>query len=459
MITLDQFVEHNFSLIDFKDKRLSRRCEMIISTFSKRDMTKSFPELFSDRHCLKSFYRFMNNKKVNRELFLQNFSDYLKTAYRQRPADDDGDWYLVQDTLYTDFNSRESLEGSYTQSVKNKGFILHHGLMLNSRFIPQGLLFQDVINRDREQFGKSHDKASRPIEDKESYKWINGLQAGARFTESCAASIVHIMDREGDILDVIKEAERLKARYVIRSTHNRNLPQENSKLWNTLRDLPQGSTIVRILRDKGGRTYQANCILKYRQVTINGFSKPIFAVYLKEVSPIHHQRKRKEDVEWLLLTNLDVTDYGNAEHIVNIYAHRWLVEEFHHCLQTGGCEIEKRQFRNDDVLLDTITLLSIPALKILLSRYLARENPEEEMQMMFSDIEIEFAEKIAPRYLKPSDHQDARPRSVLWIIILLSRMGGHQGIRARGLPGYRTLWRGWAKFDQQLQGYLIAKDP
>ncbi|MCB0304974.1 MAG: hypothetical protein KDI38_14480, partial [Calditrichaeota bacterium] len=91
--------------------------------------------------------------------------------------------------------------------------------------------------------------------------------------------------------------------------------------------------------------------------------------------------------------------------------------------------------------------------------YLARENPEEEMQKMFSDIEIEFAEKIAPRYLKPSDHQDARPRSVLWIIILLSRMGGHQGIRARGLPGYRTLWRGWAKFDQQLQGYLIAKDP
>lgn len=463
MNPLETFVFNNFSSVHFGDLRLEKRCERILATFSKADMTKGFPMIFSDQYELKSFYRFMNNKKVTREKLLSGYQSHLVTAYDQclqKAADNEpGYWYLIQDTMYTDFTQRKSLKGSYTQTTKNKGFIFHHGLMLNHQFIPQGLLFQDVLSRDRDQFGKSHDKQKRPIEDKESYKWLQGLQSGAQFCERSGAQLIHIMDREGDILDVIQEAERLGAKYVIRSTHNRVLPQEEDKLWDTLRTQAPDTFVIRSLRDENGTTYQARCELKYRQITINGFNKPIVAVYLKELNPIDYQRKRKEDVEWLLLTNLKVEDIHTAEWIVTIYSARWLIEEFHHCLQSGGCEIESRQFRSDDVLLDCITFLSAPAIKLLISRYLAKHQPEESATLIFNEKEMEFAQKAAPRYLKPVDVQDCQPNSVLWAIMLLSRMGGHQGIRQKGLPGYQTLWRGWFKFDQQLQGYLLSKDP
>lgn len=464
MNPLDQFMFDNFSTVDFNDLRLNHRCHSILSTFTRADLTKSFPSIFADRNQLKSFYRFMNNPKVNREKFLSGFHSHLVTSYgndRDEPSDDEapGYWYLIQDTMYTDFTQRKTIKGSYTQTLKNKGFILHHGLMLDDQMTPRGLLFQQVLHRQNEDFGKSHYKQQRRIEDKESYKWIEGLRAGAAFREESGAQLIHIMDREGDVLDVIKEAAGLEELFVIRSVHNRNLPQENSKLWDQLRTQAFHCIIERTLRDEDGKTYQARCELKYRIVCINGSDNPLVAVYLKELNPVDYQRKRLEAVEWLLLTNLAVDDDQTAEWIITIYCARWLIEEFHHCLQSGGCEIEKRQFREDEILLDCITFLSIPAIKLLLSRYLAREKPDECASLVFDDNEIELAQKLTPKYLKPSDYQDCQPQTVLWVIILLSRMGGHQGIRQKGLPGYQTLWRGWFKFDQHLQGYLLAKEP
>jgi len=71
--------------------------------------------------------------------------------------------------------------------------------------------------------------------------------------------------------------------------------------------------------------------------------------------------------------------------------------------------------------------------------------------------EQEFAKKLAEKYLKPVDKQLCQPFTVLWWLILIGRLGGHQGIKQKGLPGWQTLWKGYSYFQSLAIGYGYAK--
>jgi len=53
-----------------------------------------------------------------------------------------------------------------------------------------------------------------------------------------------------------------------------------------------------------------------------------------------------------------------------------------------------------------------------------------------------LAKKLAEKYLKPIDKQLWGQYSNLWWLLLSGRMGGHQGFKQKGLPGWQTLWKG-----------------
>jgi hypothetical protein len=50
----------------------------------------------------------------------------------------------------------------------------------------------------------------------------------------------------------------------------------------------------------------------------------------------------EEPLEWLLLTSVPTTTLEQAWERVGWYEHRWIVEDYHHCLKTG-CHLEERQ--------------------------------------------------------------------------------------------------------------------
>jgi hypothetical protein len=37
-------------------------------------------------------------------------------------------------------------------------------------------------------------------------------------------------------------------------------------------------------------------------------------------------------------------------------------------------------------------------------------------------------------------------------------MGGHQGVKQKGLPGWKTIWKGYDFYKQILIGYKINKN-
>jgi DDE family transposase len=61
-------------------------------------------------------------------------------------------------------------------------------------------------------------------------------------------------------------------------------------------------------------------------------------------------RDAEEPLEWLLVTSVPTTTLEEAWERVDWYQHRWLVEEYHHCLKSG-CRIEQRQLQSVDGLM------------------------------------------------------------------------------------------------------------
>jgi hypothetical protein len=459
-------IEEQIKGLSFADDRLRQRYESCLTRIQPKDWSQSFPNLIKDSYALKGFYRFINNTRVTQSTFIEGYKSGLASHSKQL-ADQGGAWYMIHDTMYVEFNDRE-LDLGYTQGEDTNGFLLHHGLLLDSGHVPLGLMHQEVIHRDREGFGKRGDCKKKTIEDKESSKWLDGIKAGKDFSEQTGRRLIHILDREADIGEVINlflDDRPVESDFIIRARHDRStLTQSQSerkknaslfRLFKQIRKSSNRKKIKRILRDKDGKPYEAVCWLRYDTYQFRGIKKPITCVHLEEVSP----KKKSKITEWYLLTNLPVKSFEDAEQVVETYTKRWAIEDFHKCYKTG-CSIEKRQFDSRGPLCTVIGFLGLLAIQLLRGRYYARVSPEAPFEIVVPQKEAQELAKIsAKEYLKPIDLTIAKEGTVLWWVLLLGRMGGHQGYKSKGLPGWQTLWKGQNYFNTLLEGYVIHASP
>ena len=459
-------IEEQVKGLSFEDDRLRQRYELSLSGIQTKDCSQSFPNLIKDTYALKGFYRFINNARVSQSTFIEGYRRGL-ASYSKQVTEQSEVWYLIHDTMYVEFNDRE-LDLGYTQGQDSNGLLLHHGLLLDTHHIPLGLLHQEVIHRDREEFGKRKECARKSIEEKESFKWLGGIKTGTEFSSDTGRKLIHILDREADITEVINlflKNPSMESSFIIRARHDRTtLPnsqrdrEENLSLFRLFKQIKESGNrkkIKRILRSKEGKPYEAACWLRYEDYKFRGIEKPITCIHLEEVVPTEESKI----TEWYLQTNLSVNSFEQAEQVVENYTKRWTIEDFHKCYKTG-CSIEKRQFDSKDPLCTVIGFLGLLAIQLLRSRYLAKANPEASFEIVVTQKEAqELAIKSAKKYLKPIDLTIAKEGTMLWWVLLLGRMGGHQGYKSKGLPGWQTLWKGLNYFNNLLEGYVIHASP
>lgn len=161
---------------------------------------------------IKATYRFLNNPKVKQNAILDAHKD--KTVARSKIYKDR--ILSIQDTTYCNYNSRPKTQGIGTLSKNQhgdiKGFCIHHTLCVQDNDIPIGLIKQDIYNH------KPTDKSkrNRPIEEKESYRWIEHL----RTTKELTPDAITLCDREADFFDFLAEAKKIDADIIVRATSN-----------------------------------------------------------------------------------------------------------------------------------------------------------------------------------------------------------------------------------------------
>lgn len=443
--------------ISFKHKDRESRYRRLLDTLLCNDMGSSFPSIFQCQYDLKAFYRFINNEAITSETFIEGYQKGLQ-LYSQR-IEDKAPWLLIHDSMFTDYNNR-AVDLGYTQTIKSNGFLLHHGLLLDAAYTPLGLLHQEVYHRERSDFGKRKLFRTKEIQDKESNKWINGVKAGHRFTEQTQRNLIHIMDREADIGDVINQCHDASQHFIIRARHDRSIlshreldktdNKESYRIFQLMRMAADKQIVTRTLRDDKGIEYESQCYLHYNSFVFRGIEAPVNVVWLQEIKD-----NNDTGVEWFLLTNLDVTNTKQAEHILTLYSKRWTIEDFHKCYKTG-CSIEKRQFDSRKTLTTVIAFLALPAIILLRSRYLAITDPEAPIEQIIASQEIRtIVFKLAKKYLKPIDLTICKENTVLWWVLLLGRMGGHQGYKQKGMPGWQTIWKGYSFFEKILEANTL----
>ena len=403
-------------------------------------------------HDLKGFYRFLNHDKVAPGDMLNSYRKGLIQWARSLSADEKPSClYLFQDSTFGKYHNRK-VELGYVERPHDNGVLIHHGILTDEQFVPWGLAVQQFIQRPRGDFGKKHQRKQRPFEQKESYKWVEGFEFGRRFQRQTGIPLVQVFDREADIADLFNHAGKCRQPFLVRSHYNRKEQNSPRTLQDCMEQTTPAGLIQRSILDKQGKKHLRNCEVRWAKVQFDDIQKPLYVLDLRQIEPIENQ----ENAHWTLLTNLTISDLGQAERLIEVYAKRWTTcEDFHKCLKTG-CAIEKRQLNSAQALFNAITLLSLLAIALLRTRHLAQTDADQNADQILTPEEFKLAQILDNKYLMPIDRTLCKKDSVLWLILLLGRMGGHQGMKHHGLPGWQSIWAGWKYFQNLVDGFNLS---
>jgi hypothetical protein len=114
-----------------------------------------------------------------------------------------------------------------------RGFLAHNTLAVSEAGVPLGPLEQVVWVRGEEPAGDHHERA---FEDKESYKWVQGLPDAA--TQAELPEGVVIGDRESHIYEFLDELLERQLGFVVRAAPKRSITPAGEDVFGALARQP-----------------------------------------------------------------------------------------------------------------------------------------------------------------------------------------------------------------------------
>ncbi|MDJ1174604.1 hypothetical protein [Roseofilum capinflatum] len=163
----------------------------------------------------------------------------------------DGEYLIAaQYTTYYNYSGQKQMSGLGVIQGKVRGLIQHNILLLSQSGVPLGLLGQQHWTREG---GKD-----LPDTEKESQKWLKGMDAINQQASQLHQSIVVVADREADVFDLFRAEREANVELLVRVGQDRHLEIVSSKricklsdvsselpdLGTTLRGCAKGDSVV-----------------------------------------------------------------------------------------------------------------------------------------------------------------------------------------------------------------------
>jgi len=422
----------------FGDVRLTRRLISLVGTLAEHP-NLSIPEALGTWAAIKAAYRFFDNEKVT--------PDPIFGAHREATLErieDQSVILAIQDTTVLDYTSHPSTQGTGPigqAGLPLSGFFLHACLAVSPEGgVPLGILAHHLWVRPPEPMDGN--QKSRPLEDKESARWINMTREVAQVVPP-STRVVMIGDRESDIFDLLLLANS-NHDFLIRARWNRCLAQSEARLWDTVEKTPPlGQTTIDVPRNDNRPTRTATVTVRAATVTLeppasrkkeNLPTVTVNALLIQEVSP----PEGVQPIQWRLLTTLPVATFEAALQCLTWYTYRWRIERYFFILKSG-CQVEQLELETQERLANAAAVYSIVAVRLLSLTYQARQSPDAPCTVALSDSEWKAlyaaTHKTAIVPATPPDLKTA----ILWI----AKLGGFIGRKGDGQPGVKVLWRGF----------------
>jgi len=337
------------------------------------------------------------------------------------------------------------------KKIETDVYLWHIGIAITPQRVNLGILHAEQWQRPETPVAHLRDK--KPIEEKESYRWLAGYDVACQAQASSKTSlVVNIADREGDIHEWFSMADKQsidhRADYIIRAKCNRRLeqedPDENHFLWEKLGASPcLGTLKITTPRRTKKPSRKVTLSINAQEITLTGrqgnAKHPItlYAVYAKEM----HSPKNSKGIEWMLLTSLQT--------IIGWYVCRWEIELYFNVLKQG-CQIEKLRLETANRLENAIGVYLIVAWRIHNITLLSRVYGEQSCEMVYEKKEWRTIYTMSKKKKPPK-----KPPDLKEVTRMLAQLGGFLARKNDGEPGAKTIWVGYEKLIHYMEAFEI----
>lgn len=447
--------------IDLGDKRLNKRCKRLIEALAVD------PQLSINASCngwneTHAAYELLDHSKTTPAKILHPHQAETLRRIQQHPV-----VLIPQDTTELDDTAHPAKDARCLNKRNRFGFYEHVELAVTPNGLALGVLGTQSFDRNPDSLGVPRDRRPLAIEDKESYRWLQGYRHACELQALCPkTTLVSIADREGDIYDLFVEyrdhdgprAEFITRAQQARSTVDRDLaagPQAFCKVLQELRESALlGTRTIELPATPKRKARQA--VLELRALTITvkpphgrAAMQPVTMniVLVEEVGGPGDGT----DVSWQLLTSLSIDTLEAAWLVVDYYRQRWTIEVYFKTLKTG-CRVEAMRLETTARLKNALALYEVIAWRILYLTHLNRTNPKTPCDQVFAEHEWKSVWSVTKRIPPP-----LKPPTLAEFLRLLTSLGGYNNRATERPPGPLPFWLGLRRMHDLAIAFQIFK--
>ena len=453
------------------DKRLDKRLTQVLFALSERP-NASIAAACGGRNETMAAYRLFENPKVDyKKVMASHETMTLQRVKQQKQV------LFVQDTTELNVTRPEQqvVGAGPMDSGARRGAFLHLMEAFTPDGTPLGAAWSEVWARKEPDLSQTraqrkYANVSKPIEKKESFRWLQGLRQTRSIAEQApGVHCICIGDSEADIFQLFQEPRgNGNMDWLFRGCQERNtedgegqvtgkLPAEllvNPVLFTHEIDVRSRKSLI--ASDKSARRVtrkgrKAKMEVRAKRVTLcaplyTEFpSVDVNVVWVRETNP----PAGEEPIDWILLTTLPIDTLEQVNEIIQHYTVRWMIEVFFRVLKFG-CRVESRRFEYLDRLLPCVAIYMIVAWRTLYLVRLGRSCPDINCEAAFEPSEWKSIWMVSFKQPPP-----AIPPRLSEMLRLIGQLGGFIYTNSGSdVPGPHTTLLGL----QRMHDFAIAWD-
>lgn len=315
-----------------------------------------------------------------------------------------------------------------------------------------GLIDGQFLSRSQ---GRKAGRRAVPIEQKESYRWLQGAERAAGL---CAAArqVTVVADREADIFEAFARRPA-SVDLLVRAAQDRSLDDGGRLFAQVDALLPVARATLDLPAKPGRRARQAVLAVRFMAVELarpqNGVRGPgpdsvrLNAVDLREIDPPAGETA----IHWRLLTTHAVRDGAEALAVGDLYRRRWAIEQLFRTMKTQGFDIEALRIEDETPLCNLVMASLIAAVTVqqLVHARDGKQGLDGSLRPMTDAFEPED-EPLLAAYCAKLEGKTARQKnphptgSLAYAAWVCARLGGWTGYY--GKPGPVVMLIGWQQF-------------
>lgn len=314
--------------------------------------------------------------------------------------------------------------------------------------------------------GRRAARRSAPIEEKESFRWLEGADQAASVCAG-AASVTVIADRESDIFEAFAlRPEGIEL--LMRAAHDRALADGEALFARTDAMDAMGRAELELPAKPGRRRRTAQLEIRFLPVSLarpkHGLrtslpeSVAMNVIDVREINP----PLGEAPIHWRLLTTHAIASEAQAWEVVGLYRQRWAIEQLFRTLKTDGFDIEGVRIEDQAPRnrLITATLIAAVCIQQLVHARDGGPGPLRPLSDAFEPEDLPLLEACCAELEGKTERQkNPHPKGSLaraaWVC---ARLGGWTGYY--GKPGPVVMLQGWLEFQAIKRGAnLMIRHP